>query len=72
MAEIEATTVIRAVHELHDRTGDWPTAERIATYLKVDQRDVQRHLLRLRRKRILVDRWRHKQRVWMDWRAGAA
>lgn len=66
-ADIEGSTVIRAIHELQRRTTEWPTAEGIADFLEVPVADVRRHLQTLRRKRIFDDRQRRGKRVWMPW-----
>jgi hypothetical protein len=66
-ADIETTTVIGALWVLHDRTGHWPTAERIADFLEAPLGDVLRHLRTLRRKRIFEHRQRRGERVWLPW-----
>jgi hypothetical protein len=65
--DLRSATVIRAVHELGDRTNGWPTAERIADYLRAPTGDVLALLRDLKAARIVTDRRRKGQRVWMPW-----
>jgi DNA-binding XRE family transcriptional regulator len=68
MAEISTRTVMTAVFTLHDRDRpNWPTAERVAEYLRVSTDDVLPLLRELKRKRIFMDRQRRGKRVWMSW-----
>lgn len=67
MATIRAAAVISAVYALHERHGDWPTAEAIADYLEVNVRLVLPHLHGLKDERIFRDRRRRGKRAWMPW-----
>lgn len=58
-------SVQRAVLDLHRRAGEWPTSLEVAAYLEVPDRAAQEALLDLRRRRVMLDRYRKRGRVWM-------
>jgi hypothetical protein len=66
-ADVGSHAVIRAVHTLHSRTGNWPTLADVADYLETTEEDARRCLLELRRSRLFRDRQRGGKRVWMPW-----
>jgi hypothetical protein len=70
MGEIRSPMVIRAIYDLQRREGPqsvWPTAERIADYLRAPVGDVLARLRDLKGERLFTDRRRKGERVWMPW-----
>ena len=67
MADITTQTIIRAVYDLHSNTGRWPTRDAIANHLDCEIATVKLGLAELRRKRIMRDRRRQNETVWMPW-----
>lgn len=68
MSDITGASVIRAIYNLGDRgQHTWPTAAKLARYLEADEAQVLEHLRELRTGRIMRDRQRKGQRVWMPW-----
>jgi hypothetical protein len=60
--------VISAIYHLGDRhQRTWPTAADIARHLKADESQVLTCLRDLRAQRLMRDRRRKGQRVWMPW-----
>lgn len=64
---VSSTTVIRGLHDLHDRHGEWPTADEVAVYLRADPADVGEHLRALERQRLFQGRRRRGEIRWMAW-----
>ena len=67
---ISAKTVIRAIGDLTDRTGQGPTTEDLAKYLECAAGDLRPALLSLRSQRIYRQRQRQGRKVWLRWSDG--
>lgn len=65
--DITPQTIIRAVRELKERRGEWPTRDEIADYLECEIAVVKELLSELRKRRILRDRRRRNETRWMPW-----
>ncbi len=69
-SKINARTVISAVWALNlgpTSRYPWPTAEHIAKHLKTEEAVVLGHLRDLKAQRLMKDRRRKGERVWMPW-----
>jgi hypothetical protein len=67
MPDITTQAITRAIHDLHERTGKWPTRDQLVAYLCCEISMVKNGLAELRRRRIMRDRRREGETRWMPW-----
>jgi hypothetical protein len=64
---ITASTVLKAVWDLHRGSASWPTLGEIASYLETTEDVVRPLLIDLKDARIFKQHTRQRRKVWGPW-----